>query len=322
MPPVTMLSRVAAFVEAERHNAQSDYLHEFAKLAEEAGHRVTVERKTSRVQAGTSAPKVTATKMLEAAPIEDDVELQNIRARVMGNTATEDDKWRLYVETYKAGWGVDRIDAAFISANGDQPGCPKARLLARVLCPELRRPVDADVNVNEQKSVFKVVLVEETIAALGLRSPFDHETVIPDLMDVFNHKLRDTSMFKQYKEHARVFRVNGAPGGVKGEWDLNKVAKALNMVLGAAGLEIIGKESRVQSARVRKKSTTDYQLTASSIDNMIELVKLRLRSSGHTPANEHARARLQACQYPRWGHLVDNHPPARWTQLLDDDGED
>ena len=71
-------------------------------------------------------------------------------------------------------------------------------MLARVLCPELRRLADDDTSLAERSSILKVPLIEEVIASLGLRSPFDTETVIADLMEVFDGGLVRTEMFKDY----------------------------------------------------------------------------------------------------------------------------
>lgn len=309
LPPVTYWSLITSFVEAERHNAQADYLHCFAELAVAAGHRVTVDRIVAAAALSPPAEPggITASKMLAAAPIDDDEEHERIRLRVVRNVASEDDKWRMYVASYKAGWGVDRIDGAFIEAVGTRPGSPEARLLARVLCPALRsgRPGDRDTSLTEQAGVFKVVLVSETIAALGLRSPFDVETVVPDLMAAFESTLRETPMFREYNQNARLFR-QGQVVGVSGEWDLKKVSKAVNMVLGAVGLKLRAtKEARPGKGATRKRSKSDYRLDPQRVAEMVELVKLRLRANGHVPDSEHARATLDACELPLYGRLVD-----------------
>ena len=166
LPPTSYWSIVTSFVEAERYNAQADYLHGFAELAEAAGHVVVVDRIVAPAACPAAAPDatvggvggITAARMLAAPPVESEEELERIRARVVGNTASEEDKWRLYAVSYKAGWGIDRVDEAFVDANGTQPGSPAARLLARVLCPSLRRPRDADTNLSEQTGVFKASL--------------------------------------------------------------------------------------------------------------------------------------------------------------------
>ncbi len=166
----------------------------------------------------------------------------------------------------------------------------------------------------------QVVHVEDVIAALGLRSPFDDETVIPDLMRVFQQSLMLTPMFKEYNEQARLFRQGVA--GINDDWDLNKVSKAVNMVLGVVGLKLKpGEEKRKGKGAERKRMASNYRLDAECVAEMVELVKLRLRVSGTVPANEHARGRLEACEMPKYGHLVDGQEEGepKWACLFQED---
>ena len=94
LPPTSYWSIVTSFVEAERYNAQADYLHGFAVLAEAAGHVVVVERIVAPAGCPAGAPDaaggggITAARMLAAPPVESGEELERIRARVVGNTAS------------------------------------------------------------------------------------------------------------------------------------------------------------------------------------------------------------------------------------------
>eukprot|EP00798_Chlamydomonas_sp_ICE-L_P032371 gene32372-biopygen2129 len=104
--------------------------------------------------------------------------LDAIEQRVMANDASEDDKFIMYLSRYCSAWGIDRVDKAFLLEN--KPGAvgsPKARLMSRLLCPILRPVRGADVHTTEHSGLLKIVLIEETLAALGFSSPFDTETV-------------------------------------------------------------------------------------------------------------------------------------------------
>ena len=250
--------------------------------------------------------------MLAAAPAGSQ-ELDAIKRRIYGNEASEDDKWPHYAESYKRAWGLDRLDEGFLAAHGTDAGCRKVKMLARVLCPELRRLADDDTSLAERSGILKVPLIEEVIAALGLRSPFDTETVIADLMEVFDGGLVRTEMFKDYGRTARLFRQGDA--GVK-EWDLRRVVKAVNMVLNAVGLSLVGTTTRVQKQNV-KTAVTTYRLNSDEAGEMTELVKLRLRGGSCQPANAHARAAFTGCAYPKYGHLVTNDQYV-WHGMDDD----
>eukprot|EP00798_Chlamydomonas_sp_ICE-L_P003184 gene3184-biopygen20937 len=110
--------------------------------------------------------------------------LDAIEQRVMANDASEDDKFIMYLSRYCSAWGIDRVDEAFLLEN--KPGAvgsPKARLMSRLLCPILRPVRGADVHTTEHSGLLKIVLIEETLAALGFSSPFDTETVFTELED-------------------------------------------------------------------------------------------------------------------------------------------
>eukprot|EP00798_Chlamydomonas_sp_ICE-L_P020911 gene20911-biopygen29653 len=168
-----------------------------------------------------------------------------IEQRVMANDASEDDKFIMYLNRYCSAWGVDRVDEEFLMEN--KPGAvgsPKARLMSRLLCPILRPVRGADVHTTEHSGLLKIVLIEETLAALGFSSPFDTETVIPNLMTVFDTKLKGTQMFREYNNTARLF--SQASCGVRDGWDLCKVSKAVKMILSAVGLDMMNETKRVQ----------------------------------------------------------------------------
>ena len=320
------LLEIESFVGAERQNANFGYLRELAALAEAAGHQVVLDCSHAAVTVRASPSDMgeeSIAAMLSAAlsPIDSEAELAALRERQRANTATEGDKWRIYLTQYLAAWGIDRVDAAFLAEHKTQPGSPKARLLCRVLCPALRRPFGADVGYLERAEVLKVRHVEETIAALGLRSPFDDATVVEDLMATFRTRLAALDMFANYGSTARLFQEARevpsaasdasdasdalASASTAKTWTLNNVVKAINMVLGAAGLRLVGTlQPRVTVGGKRPKVFT-YRLATPNVEDMLELVKLRLRAGGLAPPNAHASARLAACGLPKYGHLVD-----------------
>eukprot|EP00798_Chlamydomonas_sp_ICE-L_P005668 gene5668-biopygen609 len=182
-----------------------------------------------------------------------------IEQRVMANDASEDDKFIMYLNRYCSAWGVDRVDEEFLMEN--KPGAvgsPKARLMSRLLCPILRPVRGADVHTTEHSGLLKIVLIEETLAALGFSSPFDTETVIPNLMTVFDTKLKGTQMFREYNNTARLF--SQASCGVRDGWDLCKVSKAVKMILSAVGLDMMNETKRVQeNVRGDEKAGDDQQ---------------------------------------------------------------
>eukprot|EP00798_Chlamydomonas_sp_ICE-L_P030196 gene30196-biopygen16056 len=133
-----------------------------------------------------------------------------IEQRVMANDASEDDKFLLYLSRYCSAWGIDRVDEAFLLEN--KPGAvgsPKARLLSRLLCPILRPVRGADVHTTEHSGLLKIVLVEETLDAMGFSSPFDTTTVIPNLMTAFDAKLKGTQMELEIMEVYEDFEMPG-----------------------------------------------------------------------------------------------------------------
>jgi hypothetical protein len=169
-------------------------------------------------------------------------------------------------------------------------GTREARILARVLCPSLRRLPSSSHNPSELRDIAQVPLVQQTLDALGILSPFDDVTVIHDLMAVFNSSLIRTDMFANYNVNCRLFHASQA--GINDEgWALNKVAKAINMIIASAGLALEGTSTRKGNGPTRIMHTT-HRLASSRVHEMLQLVRLPL--SALLPNNEHARHALAA----------------------------
>eukprot|EP00798_Chlamydomonas_sp_ICE-L_P006299 gene6299-biopygen1429 len=244
--------------------------------------------------------------------------MDTIEQRVMANDASEDDKFLLYLSRYCSAWGIDRVDEEFLMEN--EPGAvgsPKARLLSRLLCPILRPVRGADVHTTEHSGLLKIVLVEETLAALGFSSPFDTTTVISTLMTAFDTKLKGTQMFSDYKNTARLF--SQASCGVRDGWDLRKVSKAVKMILNAVGLDMVSETKRVQVKGKRTNEERNYRLCPESVCRMLELVKLRLLRTDLTPSNANAAAALSGHELSMYSHLVDVASPVAYVFEPDHD---
>jgi hypothetical protein len=165
----------------------------------------------------------------------------------------------------------------------------------------------------EKGLMMKAVLVAETVDALGLRSLLDDETVVPNMMEVFEQRVARTRAFVDYARTSKLLG-NSSVGNL--QWDLRKVIKALNMVLGAAGVRLAGERLRPRSRQPAvRPSFNKYHLDSAAVAEMTELVKLRMRRSRpplhggwpqclHEVASEQARARIEACELPLYGHLL------------------
>ena len=98
------------------------------------------------------------------------------------------------------------------------------------------------------------------------------------------------------------------------EWDLCKLVKALNMVLGAAGLALKGKASRPSAGgKGPRPQTTTYKLDGGRVAAIP-----RLRRGADASENAHARARLDACALPLYGHLVREEGPELQLEYMDE----
>lgn len=301
LPPSTPLLAIQAHQESEAHNSRTRFFFEFTDMAKTAGNNVEVERvvRPSKPTDLITAPKAASEQRLLDARDLSNEELEEVRGRIYNNKASEDDKWDFYRANYKCGWGVDCIDADFVSNNGTEPRSAEAQQLIRVLTPN--RHVSADVPTAERSSILRAPHIADTLRALGFRSPFDTYHKITDLMARWDSQIRNIDMFKHYKTNARLFRGKAIKDE---EWDLNKVVKAINMVLGVAGLKIACDVARTTINKTRTRSYT-YYLDKECVQEMLELVKLRIRTSSEVIANEHARSALMACEMVRYGHLVD-----------------
>jgi hypothetical protein len=304
--PTTLLS-IQAHYECERHNGQFRFFYDFQDLAADAGHttvttcaiRTHLPEEIIKIKAGTGSVGHAQKCLIQARDVTEE-EMQALHDRVYGMEADEDDKWADYKAQYKLGWGIDKIDKAFVDAHGTNARCPKTALLIRTLFPALH--INPDVSTIDREGIMKAPLVAEVLEAMGFKSPFDTEHEVSHIMGVWETRLKHTHTFQNYKEHVRLFNQRG----ITGEFDHNKLSKAVNMILGAVGLKLEATVSRSQKAGLRDRKYT-YKLDGDSVSEMIELVKLKLRGSMHRDGatNSHAREILRECQLPRYKHLID-----------------
>jgi hypothetical protein len=260
-------------------------------------------------------PAVQARMLIQARPVVDKDDLRRLVGRVLEKDASEDDKWAYYLHRYKLGWGIDVVTPDFVAENGTETRSPKVVQLMRILFPALH--VVPDTSTAGREGLLRAPLIQQTIAALGFRSPFDTEHVVPNLMACWRDSLVTTEMFQKYKDTKRLFH-NSRPH-VPG-WDAAKVVKAINMVLGAVGLRIVVCNTTRTRAAGSRTRLSSYTLDADAVATMVELVKLKTRSMHVQPACDHVRDALDSCTLPKYGCLIDNAAPSwrGWDVVVDD----
>lgn len=231
--------------------------------------------------------------------------------RVKGSSAADD--WIEYKQNYKVWWGIDMIDEAFLDDNGVEPDSREVKLLMCILYPP-KEASDVLGHVTSVQSNSKenrrAVLVQETLNALGFKSPFDVDNTIHDLLAVWHKTLRNTHMFAQYLTHAPLFGggqidelspLCAKPEATNRSMTANVVVKMLNMVLRSCGLHLTIKR-RQRGKGVARVSCSTYSMSTTCVARMVELVKLQ---GCERPAHsEHAAAMIAACELPNYGHLI------------------
>lgn len=213
------------------------------------------------------------------------------------------DRWREYADNYKMAWGLDRLDEPFIQQHGVRATSPRVAQLIRVLYPPLRTDVSLESAVTARASIRRTPIILEAIVALGFRSPFDTDHTITDLMVVWEDGLKNVEFFNAFSKYARLFNL---PPVRTTQWSLNTISKALGALLGSVGLKLESIRKQAKTAG-KKTSTFSYRLDADNCAEMLELVRLKMRGSGHraeTP-NAHARELVLEDAYPLYGHLLD-----------------
>jgi hypothetical protein len=251
---------------------------------------------------------IVVAKMLQGAKaeppegVDPDEYYRDLQARVYGNEASEDDKWRMYSLAYASGWGLDKLDEAFIRKHGVRPTCPKVAQLIRVLYPTLCAEATLETSVSGRLFALRTPMIREVLAALGLASPFDTEHKIQDLMAVWEEKLKHTEYFSNYKKSSKLFGIAGRTAA----WNLKAVSKALGTVLKSVGLQL--ESSRIQRRVEGKKvNTFSYILDTVKSKDMLELVRIKMRCSEFRSACPYKQARdlVLKDDYPKYGHLLD-----------------
>jgi hypothetical protein len=327
LPEESPLLLIQARERAERENASFRFIYEFRDMAVAGGHSVViladasltsqalvqgVEDEAAQEPVSVGDPDglaIVIDKMLAGSRAKppDDVDpaehYSKLQARVYGNEASEDDKWEMYSRCYMAGWGLDRLDKPFIRVHGVRPSCPKVAQLIRVLYPPLCAEATLDTSVSGRVFALRTPLLREVIAALGFASPFDTSHRIPDLMALWEEKLKKTEYFSKYKQSSKLFGCAGKTSA----WTLQTVSKALGTLFGAIGLHLNSVRTQSQDKGVKTSSYT-YNIDPVKCSEMLELVRIKMRTSSvlrsATP-NKQARELLLADYYPKYGHLLD-----------------
>jgi len=170
------------------------------------------------------------------------------------------------------------------------------------LYPPLCHSVTLETSVSARVFALRTPLIREVIAALGFASPFDTGHRIPDLMAVWEERLKHTEYFAKYKQSSRLF---GIPGKTA-VWNKNSISKALGTLFNAIGLHL--DSNRIQrQVKKEKTSSYEYRLSIEKCSEMLELVSIKMRCSelrSATP-NKQARELILSHQYPKYGHLLD-----------------
>lgn len=224
------------------------------------------------------------------------------------DTALPDEQWARLARCYMDGWGLDRLDETFVRDHGASSTCPKVAELIRVLYPPLcaeailNTSVSGRVTAAACKRTLRSPIIIEVIAALGLASPFDTARRIPDLMAVWEERLKHTQFFADYQQSSKLLGITGKTT----EWNLLTVSKALGALFKSIGLHL--NSTRTQSRIAGKKvNYFSYLLDAVKCSEMLELVRLKARNSQFRSAtpNKHARDLILLDDYPKYGHLLD-----------------
>ncbi len=216
--------------------------------------------------------------------------------------ADSDQKWARRARCYMTGWGLDRIDEQFIRTHGVKTTCKNVVQLIRVLYPPLCADVTLDTSGNTRLSALRTPLIKEVIEALGFASPFDTCHRIPDLMAVWQERLKYTEYFAKYKQSSRLFGIQGNTAA----WTLMTVSKALGTVLSSIGLHL--DSSRTQRRVDGKKvNSFSYHLDPVMCSEMLELIRIKMRGSEYREAtpNKQARELILCNEFPKYGHLID-----------------
>jgi len=188
-------------------------------------------------------------------PTAENVDVEQLLAQTEANQHVE------YRRRYKRAWGLRLITREFVASVGTKISCDKADVIRAVLDPT--HPdwcITADVRLRAEH-------VREILTALGLKGPFDTETVVTSL-----EPLKDTHVFRAWRHASRVFDRRAKP---KDEWDAKALADATRTVLGAAGLCLHAVTKKPRGPDGKQRRVRNWTLDADAVAKMSDLVALR-----------------------------------------------
>lgn len=204
------------------------------------------------------------TNLLQANDLSDD----EYTSLLLEDEHDELDEWALYKYEYKQNAGViGDLTIPFVEAYGTEVVCPALLHLQYILMPDYKHLYTVGRNYKKRAE-----LVADVLDALGMKSPFDTETVIPDLMQLWTSTIKHTKMFRNYAEYKSLFN-SCRPS--KCDWDLKSIVKAVNMVLGSAGIAIANLKREQKVINGKWVSTYKYRLDEEKVQLMMELFKMK-----------------------------------------------
>ncbi len=300
LPSPQLFYSVLAHCQARKLNSQRRFFAEFQDLARGEGHAVLVDPAHFQLSGEhVDVPEGVTQRahMLVSLPDLTGPEFHAIHTRVCENRASDDDKWAHYRHLYKVGWGIDRISAAFVNANGTSPANHAVQLCLRMVVPAARQH-DFEEGAHSLQ-MLRLALVQPVLTALGWAHPFDLGNPI-HVADAHPALMR-TDMFRDYAQAVRAFNARAR---VPKDWTEVKVlTKSLQIILGAAGILL-----RSTGAQSRSDGRSySYSIDAQHAARMAALVNLRRRRFLAPPLPA-ARAYLDTIGYGPWAELVDPAP--------------
>jgi hypothetical protein len=220
------------------------------------------------------------------------------------------------------------VDEEFVTKHGVHiASSKKVTLLMRIIFPEFdkRFMTDDGVRMADKVDTLKVQCVTELIAALGMRHPFDTNTVIGDYWNdeedptQFEQSslFRDVTAFREYEKTMTLFR--GEKTHAK-PWKRELVTHTMNTVLRCVGLEIEKTNSQNRGDDGNRRRRYSYRANITCVSEMLELVTIKLDAMGGRDileTNEVIRELLRRVGVSTHAHLlVPRLPPCEQS---DDD---
>lgn len=176
---VDALLQIQLVCKMEKDAQRDRYFFDFKEMVEGAGHVVEPDELDDEYEDALEDYEMPETTeddiiagILAASDLESPAEIREVRARVEGDTASLEDRFRYMRYSTRKFYRIDRLTEEFLKEQGVGRNS-KLLLVTYLVFPDKMRVSEANWGLKQQERVEKLDIIRKTLSVLGFKHPFD-----------------------------------------------------------------------------------------------------------------------------------------------------